>query len=133
MSILDVVNKYFLEESDDYKIVYKLNGSGNRITGNVCQNTFNEMIIKKIYKVVPPDYMYTGANDINKESEKLFTFRGKFRLTDSISKATTFDRVVCKIDTKRMYDDGYSFYEDEEDNSIYTTDIIPTEYVIFDK
>lgn len=42
------------------------------------------------------------------------------------------DPVVLRIDAKRMYDEGYSFFNQTADKAIYLTNHVPAQYISFD-
>lgn len=137
--IFKIYNDYFSEESNDYKVIYKLIW-GKRIADGKYSI---ELVIRRIYKLIPPDYLYAGAGNRDKISimlsKKLFNINGKFQLADSKEKALAFGKYVYKINTKQMYNDGYLFYEDytyslydENNKSICIVDEIPAKYVVFE-
>lgn len=88
-------------------------------------------------EIVPPDILYHGTatrflNDIYKEGLKPMSrqYVHLSKDTETASKVGTRhgELYIIKIDSKRMYKDGYKFYL--SDNNIYLTKMVPTNYFI---
>lgn len=126
--LIDVVN-------DDDKQRYAFNADKTMIRA-VQGHSFK--VDLELVATKPPDKLFHGTVLRNAESIEMFGLskqrRQHVHMTDNIDVAYKVGEryhdqvVICIIDAKQMFEDGYDFYVAE--NNVWLTDKVPPQYIL---
>jgi putative RNA 2'-phosphotransferase len=119
---------------EDKKGRYSFNESITKIRANQGHSIDVKVPMKEIK---PPKFLYHGTskksleNILNNGISKMN--RLYVHLSDNMATALQVGRrhgepVILKIDSQKMYENGYKFYLSE--NNVWQVDFVPSEYVI---